>query len=218
MPPSFVDFHRCHDPETVEEIKTVLGREGIPIQLASSTGISSESWMGMSGRDAGGTIIVQVPADQCGLAMAAMDKEYLKSGLPEDHFLHRASDDDLTTMLGETNTWNPYDMAHARRLIEERGIDPAAVAARKAEYQQQLILGRRAPSGLVAAGWICAFLGGIFGALIGWSLSSSKETTPAGEFYTYDEASRKTGHAILALSCLSSALIFLLWAYRRLAD
>ena len=63
-----------------------------------------------------------------------------------------------------------------------------------------------------------AFLGGILGALIGWSLSSSKDTTPAGEFYTYDEASRKTGHTILALSCLSSALIFLLLAYRRLAD
>lgn len=149
-------------------------------------------------------------------ARAASETEHLKVDLPENHYLLSSTDEELVEILAQSSEWTGYDVAHARRLVGQRGIDLKKVEDKRAEHIHQLQWGKRASKRLILFGWIFSFLGGLIGVGIAWSLVTMKEKTAYGEFFTYDEESRaiggrmlKVGGAVLAAGVvLRLALLF----------
>lgn len=133
-------------------------------------------------------------------ARAEMEKEHLKINLPENHYLLGSTDEELVEIVAHSSEWSGFDVAHARRLISQRGIDLKKVMDKRAEHIDQLRRGKRASKRLIVFGWIFSFLGGLIGVGIAWSLVSMKEKTPDGEFFSFDEESRVVGGRMLKIS------------------
>lgn len=151
-----------------------------------------------------------VPIPQAGKATAAGERnaesgaeresEYLKTDLPADHYLLASTDEELVEILARPSDWCGFDVAHARRLVLQRGIDLKLVEDKKAEHVHQLRRGKRASKKLIVFGWVFSVLGGLIGLGIAWSLVSMREKTPDGEFFTYDEESRAIGEEMLTVA------------------
>ncbi|HUR45840.1 MAG TPA: DUF3784 domain-containing protein [Candidatus Saccharimonadales bacterium] len=139
----------------------------------------------------------EIVAERNAASRAARELEYLKTDLSADHYLLTSTDQELVEILAHPTDWCGYDVAHARQLAVQRGIDLGQVAAKKTEHLQQLRRGQHASKQLIIFGWIFSFLGGVVGLGIAWTLASMKEKTPHGEFFTYDEESRAIGRAML---------------------
>ena len=133
-------------------------------------------------------------------ARAEMEREHLKVDLPQNHYLLSSTDEELIEIIAHSSEWSGFDVAHARRLIGQRGIDLKKVEDKRAAHIHQLRRGKRASKGLIIFGWIFSFLGGLIGVGIAWSLVSMKEKTRYGEFFTYDEESRAVGGKMLKLA------------------
>jgi GGDEF domain-containing protein len=133
-------------------------------------------------------------------ARAEMEKEHLKVVLPQNHYLLNSTDEELVEIVAHSSEWSGFDVAHARRLIGQRGIDLKKVEDKRAEHIHQLRRGKRASKRLIFCGWLFSFLGGLIGVGIAWSLVSMKEKTRYGEFFVYDEESRAVGGKMLKLA------------------
>ncbi len=133
-------------------------------------------------------------------ARAATEREHLKIDLPADHYLLSSTDAELVEIVAHSSEWSGFDVAHARRLISQRGIDLKQIEDKVAEHIHRLRQGKPASERLIVFGWVFSFLGGLIGVGIGWSLASMKEKTPYGEFFTYDEKSRAIGGRMLKVA------------------
>jgi hypothetical protein len=138
-------------------------------------------------------LVVSAPRNLDAAARAAIESTYLNSKLPENHYLLTSTDEELVEIVAQSSKWSAFDVAHARRLISERGIDLKKVEDKRAEHLRQLRQGQPASKKLIVVGWLFSILGGLVGIGIAWSLSYMKEKTPHGEFFTYDEKSREVG-------------------------
>jgi hypothetical protein len=158
-------------------------------------------------------VIFSVSASDFPRAREVLEQSYLDDPLPGDHHLLTASEDDLIEILAHENEWSAFDVAHARRLARDRGLDLAKV---EREREQSLRLkreGKQASRFLTMGGMLCCilagcgfFLFGIAGLGIGWSLVSMRDKTPEGVFPTYDEPSRKSGWVMIWFAIGASVL------------
>lgn len=153
---------------------------------------------------------VEFVADSDAADRAAREREYLKTDLPAHHYLLTSTNEELVEILAHPSAWCGFDVAHAKRLISERGIDMKKVEERKAAHIHQLRRGRCASKKLIFFGWVFSILGGLIGLGIAWSLVYMKEKTPHGEFFTYDDKSRAIGRWMLKVAGAAFAVgIFL---------
>jgi len=110
-----------------------------------------------------------------------------------DYYLFAFSDEELLDVVTKYDEWNAFDVILARKLLHERGvtIDEENIAAQRMEVLQKP---EETKSFWIVVGYVSAFLGGIFGILIGWLLSTSKKTLPNGErIYAYGDVDRRHG-------------------------
>ena len=199
-----LELQRCSHSEAMTATTDVLDAAGIPYRLASTTANFELASIG-SGQV--GEVIISVRKEQHRAARAALEEEFLKVELPADHFLHGATDEELIEVVGQEDDWSPFDVAHASRLIRERGIDFEKIERERIQYIEKLKKGKPAPRVLIVAGWLFTLLGGLFGLGIAWSLCTMKEKTSYGTFFTYDAKSRAIGHKMR----LVSIVLTLLW-------
>jgi len=201
-----VELLRCSDPGNLTKATQILDSAGIAYRCSSLVEMYDVSKIGGS---EGSQIIVSVPRNLYPVARAAMESEYLKIPLPENHYLLDSTDQELVEIVAQSSEWSAFDVAHARQLISQRGIDLKKVEEKAAEHLRQLQRGKRASKKLIFFGWVFSMLGGLIGIGIAWSLASMKEKTPRGEFFTYDEESRAIGRRMLkvAVAVLVIALV-----------
>ena len=145
-------------------------------------------------------VIVSVPRNLYEAARAVMESENLKIELPENHYLLTSTDEELVEIVAKASEWSAFDVAHARRLIGQRGIDFKKIEDKRAEHLGQLRQGRRASKTLIFFGWVFSVLGGVIGVTIAWFLAYMKGRTPDGDFFTYDEESRAVGRRMLKVA------------------
>jgi len=192
-----VELLRCGDSESLTRITRMLDSAGIGYRCSCLPEMFDIAKIG-AGEDA--QVIVSVPRNLYAAARAAMESEYLKIDLPENHYLLTSTDEELIEIVAQASEWSAFDVAHARRLIAQRGINLAQVEDKRAEHLRQLQSGRSASKQLIFFGWVFSWLGGLIGLGIAWSLASMKEKTPDGEFFTYDEESRAIGRRMLKVA------------------
>jgi hypothetical protein len=192
-----VELQRCRDSEGLAMITQILDSVGITYRVSSLTPMFDIGKIG-AGEDA--QVIVSVPRNLFDAARAAMESENLKIEVPENHHLLTSTDEELVEIVAKASEWSAFDMAHAKRLIDQRGIDLKKIEDKRAEHLGQLQRGQRASKTLIFFGWVFSVLGGLIGVGIACSLAYMKEKTPQGDFFTYDEASRAVGRKMLVVA------------------
>lgn len=203
-----IELQRCKHPEAITEYTEILDKADITYRLSSTASNFDLSSIG-SGQDE--EVIITVHKNQYKDARTALENEFIKVDLPDDHYLHNSTDQELIEIVGQFNEWSPFDVAHAHRMINERGIDLNKVEQEHVAYIGKLKSGRPASSLLILAGWVLTIVGAIGGIGISWSLRTMKDKTPYGEFYTYDKESRETG--LYMQICSTFMAVFLIVTY-----
>ncbi|MDB4538040.1 hypothetical protein N9230_05455, partial [Akkermansiaceae bacterium] len=103
-------------------------------------------------------------------AREAMEADCLTKQLPEDHFLFQSSEDELQEIVVNEFDWSAFDVAHAKRLLNERGVELQNPEEFKAAKIELLEKGKPASGKLLFFGWLFCLTGGLIGIGIGWSL------------------------------------------------
>lgn len=204
MPSRYIELQRCRDSESVDDVTRVLDAEGITYRLGADAPRADLTLLVGSNEP---QVIVSVLEDEYDAARAAMEADSLRTALPPDHHLLTSTDEEILNIVARPEEWSPYDVAHARRIMNERGLVPARIETVRKGLLQEIHTGKRAPTSLILAGWVFSLLGGLFGFAIGCSLHYSTEDTPEGKFPTYDARSRRMGKGMLYLSSIVTILI-----------
>ena len=207
MDSEIIELSRCRDGESVAEIKAILDAAGISYRVGSTATTFDITAIG-SGSDA--EVIFSVRRSDFSAARSAMENEFLSDALPDDYYLLTFSDEELAEILGKPSEWSAFDVAHARKMAEARGIDEAQVIKKREERIKILQQGKPASRTLLFFGWLFSALGGLIGLGIAWSICHMKEKTPEGEYYTYDARSREIGRPMLKLAWVMTGITLLL--------
>jgi len=207
------ELQQCVDEESAAELVGNLNRSEISYSRSEDIPSFDVTSLGTTGGSGNAKIIISVPSDQFSKARAAMEVESLKTDLPADHYLHQSSVEDLQDILYSEREWSAFDVAHAKRLLSEQGIetpDPDAIAAGRTAALRE---GKPASPKLLFIGWFFVFTGGLIGMGIGWSLCSMKEETPEGEFHVYNREAQATGKRMMSTGVLVIVGINVLASY-----
>ena len=205
MDPDLVELNRCRGEQGVADTIEPLKAAGIKYKVGS-TAISFDISKIGTGDDP--EVIISVRKEDYDAARAVLEEEYSKFELPEGHYLLSSSDEEIAEILADPSGWNAFDVVHARRLAEERDIEPEKILQKKAERIEALKEGKPAPLMLLIFGWIFSGLG-LFGGILGMggigvalSLCLMREDTPDGKFPTYNNSARQQGAWMLCLTFL----------------
>jgi|GEM_PF-1358078 len=211
---------RSTSREEVASTAVLLSASGVPHKVSSSRAGAEITEIGRG--DVPKDYFITVKESEFQQARNVLESVYAKTKLPQGHFLHSATDEDLIEVLSSPSEWSAFDVAHARRLAMERGMEETVIQAGREVQLACPAHGRKAPQTLIIYGYVSALLGGlntvgilgVFGGvsalLVGLSLLNSRERTPEGEFYRYDEDSRRAGKRILVILGLMFCATYLL--------
>ena len=203
MDANFVELLRCRDGGILEETRLILDKAGVPYRFGSTETSFDITSIGTTQNV---DVIVTVGRDHYQAARDAMEAEYLNADLPDDHFLLSASDHEIAEILGKPEEWSAFDVAHARRIARNRGVDEIEVVKQREERLERLKRGKPASKTLLFFGWMFSLVGGFIGLGIAWSICYMKERVPEGEFFTHDEKSREKGKLMMVVACIMIAL------------
>jgi len=194
-----LELFRSQDPGALRQVVSVLDDAGIAHRMIGEDEGFDLTSIG-SGDDHEKTI--QIRKSDYEPARKALEEDSLKTDIPADHHLHHSSNDDLFEIITHASEWSPFDVAHSRRLLGERGIEIAKLEEDRQAKIDRLEKGKPAPTALIFLGWIFCLPGGFLGILTGLFLSQKKDQTPFGEFHRYDEPSRRKGELMLKIGGL----------------
>jgi hypothetical protein len=209
MKTDLIELNRCRSAEGVADTTDPLDAANIWYKVGSTAIIFDYTKIG-GGDDP--EVIVSVRKEDYDAARAVLENEYGKVDLPDGHYLLSSSDEDLAEILANPGEWNPFDVVHARRLAEERGLNPVEIEKKKQERIQQLKQGKPASKILLSFGWIFSIIGlyagmfGIAGIVAAWALCFSKNRTEDGNFYTYNSKSRMQGICMFLIAIIFIAI------------
>lgn len=189
-----IELFRSQDVDVVKQVISILDEAGIAYHLIEDEGGFDLTAIGS---EEATEKIINIQTSDHEKARAALEADSLNSDLPEGHHLLLSTDDELAEIINHASEWSPFDVAHARKLLEERGFDIKKLAEDRNQRIALLKKGKPAPRALVILGWIFSILGGVIGIAVAWSLCHTKDKTPDGEFHRYDEASRAIGEKML---------------------
>lgn len=181
-------------PEVIESAVEILREANVPHLV--STNRPGLEFLTVGNQSTPHDIIITVAEDDVVRARSALEKAYGETPLPEGHFLETASQEDIAEILGNAHEWGPFEVAHARRIATERGIDTTLIKTAMADKIAALKLGRKPSVLLMIFCWCSAMTGGLLGLFAGISLATLKKQSKHGEFFVFDAATRKQGVAI----------------------
>jgi hypothetical protein len=147
METDLIELNRCRSAEGVADTTDPLDAANIWYKVGSTAIIFDYTKIG-GGDDP--EVIVSVRREDYAAARTVLEEEYSKFDLPDGHYLLDSSDEDLVDIIGDPSGWNPFDVVHARRLAEERGLDPVLIEKKKAERIRKLKEGKPASKKLQA--------------------------------------------------------------------
>lgn len=131
--------------------------------------------------------------------------------IDRDHYLFTFSDEELMELTSKRDEWSNYDFLLAQRILKERGkvLGNGELAELEEKRLQELNKFEKLNPGWFYAGFLFALLGGVFGIMMGWFISSNTKTLPNGKtMYCYSVADRKKGKVMLVVGIV--VLVFCL--------
>ena len=216
-----VELLRSKSLEELEVVVHLLEEAGIACRVSSVKASNNYTQLGHLDEPDDG--VVTVAQADFRAARDVLESAYAKEELPEGHFLRTGSDEDVLAVLAEPDDWSPFDVAHARRLAQERGLDLSQQKAVVEELRKNYEEGVPAPRWLIILGWIMVVvscgtdLGLIFSVGIGYRIGFWKVDRALGGFYLYDEPSRRTGKVLFYTAIVVGVAWHLLILLRRMS-
>lgn len=148
-------------------------------------------------------------ADQLMLHIAATQIEHID----KDYYLFQMTDEELIEVLTKRDEWSSLDYLLAQKILKDRGQE---INEKFLEtLRKQRISALAQPEGnqkpWIIAGYVFAFLGGLLGLFIGWSLFSYKKTLPNGDsVYGYSTTVRNHGKRIFVIGLIIFLMLLIL--------
>jgi hypothetical protein len=131
--------------------------------------------------------------------------ESLIDEVPEDYYLLTFTNNELYDVLVKRDEWSEFDYILAKHLLEERGrtINEDDVLKIRRQRLLELATPEKNHKGWIIAGYIFAFLGGLFGVTTGYVLMTAQKSLPDGsKVYTYTSSDRAHGKTIFVLGLI----------------
>lgn len=147
-----------------------------------------------------------------------LEEELVKAdveNVDEDYHLFDYSDEELVEIVMKKEEWNKFDYLLAQKILKQRGkeINPELLKVINKQRIKSLSTQEESPTWLLVIGYVCAFLGGLFGIFIGAYLMYYKRALPNGDrMYGFSRQDRSHGQNILIIS----GIAFLFWIGIRL--
>lgn len=118
------------------------------------------------------------------------------------HYLFDFSNEELMQLIAKRDEWSEFDFLLARKILKERNVnlEIAELAHIQEKRLEELSKPEKVNPGWIYAGFLFALLGGVFGIIMGWFISSNTKTLPNGNtMYCYSESDRKKGKAMFMI-------------------
>ncbi len=174
-------YRRSPFQDEAQQLCDDLVTGGVPARLRTNSDVVDVTFSGRPAVE----YHVMVPhdrfieADEVLVRMAPIALEEVRS----DHHLRALTQAELMEAVERPDEWSVPDVEVARLLLKERGVEVSEQEVR-VHFQERMLLHSRpepAPWEWVMLGYELSFLGGLFGAFIGWSLFTGHKTLPNGD-------------------------------------
>lgn len=127
----------------------------------------------------------------------------------KNHYLFDFSNEELIQLIAKRDEWSDFDFLLAKKILVERNVDLKVSELAHMEELRLEELGKpqKVNPGWIFAGFLFALLGGVFGIIMGWFISTNTKTLPNGKStYCYSKDDRKKGVGMFIIGVIS--LIF----------
>ena len=138
-------------------------------------------------------------------ALLQKNAENILDQVEKDYYLFDFTDEELYDILLKSDEWSSLDYTLAVKILEDRGktIDTVVLKNLKTQRLADLSKPEDNQTSWIIGGYIFAFLGGLIGLIIGYSIWTSKKVLPNGEkVYSYSENDRNQGKNIFYIGII----------------
>jgi hypothetical protein len=210
MADDFLTFQTFADDVLALEMAEQLRQNGIAPLIENNRVFYDPSYANNS---FGSDITLKIRASDFGKARQVLEQYYQKDieNIDRSYHLFQFTDEELIEIVTKPDEWGFLDYQLAQKILKERGkeVNPELVLLLKKQRNKDLETPETAHRYWITAGYIFAFLGGLIGVVIAWTLSYFKKTLPDGRrVFVYREADRDHGSRILLISCISMVFWF----------
>ncbi|MEI9920851.1 MAG: hypothetical protein WDO14_18965 [Bacteroidota bacterium] len=207
MAKAFVKYRDVFEPSELAEFIQLLNSRGVEFETEDFDDILPGSIYGTSPINKGTTIKIREADFSKVDALLNADAANLLDTVDKDYHLFSFSDEELLEIVAKADEWSAFDYQIAKSILSSRGITlgDERIQQLKSDRLDQLAQPEPSQSVLIAWGYALAFLGGLIGVFIGWSLWNSKKVLPNGKrTYNYTMNDRKHGRRIFFLGLIMS--------------
>jgi hypothetical protein len=204
----FLTYKKFYEKDNVDALAKILNDNAIEYELAEDR----ESLDSLYG-DKQFSRQYFIKIKQADFAKAdSIISRMTESGLDtvdKDHYLFGFNDEELFEILGKPDEWSELDYHLAKKILKERGkeINSETLSILKRQRIKELAKPEERQSRWILAGYLFAFLGGVFGFFIGLHLSTFKKTLPDGQrVYGHTQEDRRSGTRIMIISIAMSII------------
>ncbi len=200
-----VELLRSRDKSEIDDVAAMLTEANIVHKIGTDGAVFDITTIGV-GSDV--QAIISVPELQFEDARTCLERNYAEIPLPDDHYLHEFSNDDLADLLANENDWSAYDVVHARRIAKEKKLNPDEIVDSIKMNEDIAAHGMPAPKWQVRIAIICTILGPfifimtVIALCIGASFASMRAKHPYRKYFLYDKRSARFGITIVFINIL----------------
>ena len=206
---SFLTFRKFNDEYSAQEFSVILKENKVENIVVNNSPKFDASFANNTIHN---EFLVKIKSHNFEFANKILTKYYEKlvENVDEDYYLFSYSNYELEDILYNSEDWNEYDVALAKKILKENNyeIDYSEIEEIKQLQLNTISKPQKAKSWHINLGYLIALSGGLPGILYGYYLNQFKKTLPNGKrIYNYDESDRKEGKIIMYIGIVS----FLIW-------
>lgn len=212
MEKEFSVFKRYPDIEQAKALCELLEENNIPTILTDNSPLVDVTF---ANNTLDNEIQVSIPQKDFDKARDLLEKEadIDIEQIDKDYYLFEFTNEELYNILLKPDEWGEFDFVLAQKILKSRGqeINLDLLSSLRHQRIEDLSKPESNQNSLVGLGYLLAFLGGIIGIFIGYSLWNQKKNLPSGEkVYTYKEEDRQHGKNIFFIGIFVLILFLLL--------
>lgn len=193
----YTNLHQFNDPDLVDDIGKMLNSHGIDYIVNDISGIS--------GRSAAFLLQLKVKYTVLEEAEKVLSTYYgdniLEAGAGSP-LLH-VNNYHLKEIVRHPGRNTLFDYQLSREILRSRGEEVPLREIRQIQKKhfEEKLAGQDAPDFLIVVGYIFSILGGVIGAIIGWTLFNSRTPSINGErLHSYPPTDRQHGVVMMVIS------------------
>jgi hypothetical protein len=211
-------YAKAFDTSEFDDIIKLLNNNNIPFIVEETKAIIDQLQVGFN------------PGFKCYLKIGSNDRTKVDElvsnafsitykDIPKNYYLLKYSDDELLEIITFKDEWSQYDFLIAKTILLERGINPDNITSERIKQIRLKNESEKEPSPRtwLYIGYTSAFLGGILGLVIGFTMWQSKRTLSDGSrIFDFEEKDRKQGKIITIIGLIFFILWTLTWIIFRI--